>query len=117
MSDLQPPSDTSQAAANHPIGSPRHFVLACIGLLSLLADEMPALLERSVQRGSSVIVRAQAEAGRQGPTVAPPVSHGVRSGLFRHGLPTRDDYLSLRRQVTELEEQIDRITAERGAAR
>ena len=119
MSDLaRPPIDDS--TANHgPIGSPRNFVLACIGILSLLADEIPALLERSVQRGNAVVERAQNEAKRRRaapPEVAPQISPEVQSELSRLGLPTHHDFQTLLQQVTELEQQIDQIAAQRAAA-
>ncbi len=56
MSNSQP---ASFGPGKPQAGSPRHFVLACIGLVSLLADEIPALLEQSIQRGSLVLERAQ----------------------------------------------------------
>lgn len=108
MSNAQPfvpESDSRQAAASNPIGSPRNFALACIGLLSLLADEIPALVERSVQRGSAVARRAQTEAGDEWQTE-----------LSRLGLLTHHDLETLLQQVTELERQIDQLAAQRSAA-
>ena len=101
-----------------PLGRPRHFVLACIGLLSLLADEIPALLERSVQRGSDVMERAQAEAKRRRaapPEGAPPASDEWQNELSRLGLPTHRDFETLLQQVAELERQVDQIAAQRSA--
>jgi|GEM_PF-4018756 len=116
MSNIEPlPSD----AADRPIGSPRNFVLACIGLLSLLADEIPALLERSVQRGSVVLERAQNGAQRRRtapPDVVPQISHELQSELSRLGLPTHHDFAALLQQVTELEQELDQIAAQRAAA-
>ena len=106
------------AVAGGPIGSPRNFVLACIGLLSLLADEIPALLERSVQRGNAVLERAQSESKRRRaapPEVAQQSSHQLQNEFSRLGLPTHHDFATLLQQVTELERQIDRIAAERSA--
>jgi hypothetical protein len=122
MNDTQqftPERDRSKAAASGSIGSPRNFVLACIGLVSLLADEIPLLLERSVQRGSVVLERAQTEAGRR--RVAPsktalPIPAELQSELSRRGLPTHHDLEALLQQVTELEQQIDRLAAERAAS-
>ncbi len=114
-----PPStvehDPGKAAASSLIGSPRNFVLACIGLVSLLVDEFPLLLERSVQRGSVVLERSQTEAGRRGATskTAPPMLDELQSELSRRGLPTHRDLETLLQQVTELEKQIDRIAAQR----
>lgn len=111
----------NSAAVGSPIGSPRNFVLACIGMLSLLADEIPALLERSVQRGNAMVERAQSEAKRRRDTprrAAPPqISHELQSELSRLGLPTHHDFETLLQQVTELEQQIDQIAAQRAAAR
>ena len=119
MSDLdQRPID--QPAANfNSIGSPRNFVLACIGLVSLLADEIPALLERSVQRGNVVLERAQREAGQRRAAPAdgvPPVSREVQTELSRLGLPTHQDFATLQQQLIDLEQQIDRIAEERSTA-
>ena len=108
------------AAISHPIGSPRDFALAGIGLLSLLADEIPALLERSVQRGSAVMERAQTEAKhRRAARVknVSAISPEVQSELVRRGLPTHADLARLMQQVTELEQQIDRIAAQRTASK
>ncbi len=122
MNDTQrfpPERDRSQAAASSPIGSPRNFVLACIGLLSLLADEVPALLERSVQRGNDVVERAQAEAKRRRagpPEIAPQASDEWQAEMSRLGLPTHRDLESVLRQVTELERQIEQIAAQRTAS-
>jgi polyhydroxyalkanoate synthesis regulator phasin len=114
MSNLdQRPIDQS-AANNGPIGSPRNFVLACIGLLSLLADEIPALLERSV------LERAQREAQQRRiapPEKVPQIGHEVQNELSRLGLPTHHDFETLLQQVTELEQQIDRLAAQRAAER
>jgi polyhydroxyalkanoate synthesis regulator phasin len=121
MNDTQsvtPESGSSTAAASNPIGSPRNFVLACIGLLSLLADEVPALLERSVQRGNAVMERAQSEAKRRraSPTeTAPRLPDELHSQLSRLGLPSHRDFETLLQQVTELEQQIDQIAAQRAA--
>ena len=122
MSDTAPSSPEPQrspAANTSPIGSPRNFMLACIGLLSLLVDEFPALLERSVQRGSAVVERAQNESGRRraAPKTTLPMLDEVQSELSRRGLLTHHDFEALLQQVTELEQQIDRIAAERAAAR
>ncbi len=104
---------------SHPIGSPRNFVLACIGLLSLLADEIPALAERSVQRGSAVLERAQTEAKRRR-TVPPESAQSIKAEMLdelsQRGLPTHQDYEALLQQVAELEQQIDRIAAQRAAS-
>jgi hypothetical protein len=119
MSDLdQRPIDQS-AANNTPIGSPRNFVLACIGLVSLLADELPVLLERSVQRGSVVLERAQREARQHRAAlsdVVQPVGQEGQTELSRLGLPTHQDFATLQQQLAELERQIDRIAEERSAA-
>ena len=120
MNDTQsftPGRDRSTAAASNPIGSPRNFVLACIGLVSLLADEIPSLLDRSVQRGSAVVERAQTEAGRRpaAPKTALPMLDELQSELSRRGLPTHHDLELLMQQVTELEQQIDKIAAQRAA--
>ena len=106
------------AANNGPIGSPRNFVLACIGFVSLLADEIPALLARSVQRGNVVLERAQREGRpRRAPAsdAAPPVNRAAQPGLAQLGLPTHRDFAVLQQQLTELERQIDRIAEERSA--
>ena len=122
MNDTQqftPERDRSKLAASNPIGSPRNFVLACIGLVSLLADEIPLLLERSVQRGSVVLERAQTEAGHRRaapPKTAPPMLDELQSELSRRGLPTHRDLEILLQQVAELEQQIDRIAAQQAAS-
>jgi polyhydroxyalkanoate synthesis regulator phasin len=95
---------------NRPIGSPRNFVLACIGLASLLAEELPALLERSVARGGSVLERAQTEARQR--RIAPSQEEWPIE-LSRRGMPTHRDFETLMQQVNELERQIDRIAAQR----
>ena len=113
-----PGPGSSQAAASNPIGSPRNFALACIGLLSLLADEIPALLERSVQRGSAVVERAQTEAKRRAapPEIVAQASDEWQNELSRLGLLTHRDLETLLHQMTELERQIDEIAAQRSVA-
>jgi polyhydroxyalkanoate synthesis regulator phasin len=114
----QEPAD-NPASGGRPIGSPRDFILACIGLLSLLADEIPALLERSVQRGSAVVERAQTEAKRRRtalPEVTPQASDELQRELSRLGLLTHHDFEKLLQQVTELEQQIDQIAAQRSGS-
>lgn len=118
MSNTQPfmpEPDSRTAAVSRSIGSPRNFVLACIGLLSLMADEIPALLERSVQRGNDVMERAQAEARRR--RGAPQAYAEWQNELSRSALPTHRDFEMLLQQVTELEQRIDQISAQRAAAR
>ena len=116
---FRPEPESRTAAASSPIGSPRNFVLACIGLLSLMADEIPALLERSVQRGNAVVEQAQAEARRRRaapPEAAQQANDAGQTDLSRPGLPTHRDFEALLQQVTELEQQIDQIAAQRAAA-
>jgi hypothetical protein len=108
-----PQAENSTAVAAHPIGSPRHFVLACIGLLSLLADEIPALMEQSVQRGATVVERAQTEARRR--RNSPQIDDNVPREWSRQGLPTHADFEMLLQQVADLERQIDQIAAQRAA--
>jgi hypothetical protein len=108
---FKPEPGNSTAAASSSIGSPRNFVLACIGLVSLMADEIPALLERSVQRGNDVVERAQAEARRR--RAAPQAQAERQNELSRPGVPTHRDFEMLLQQVTELEQQIDQIAAQR----
>lgn len=106
------------AARGLPIGSPRDFVLACIGLVSLLADELPGLLERSVQRGSRVVERAQAEAKHRRAMVveaAPQTVDEWQNELARRGLPSHHDFEALLQQLIELERQIDQLAAQRTA--
>jgi hypothetical protein len=119
MSDLSSHSVPDSAANHNPIGSPRNFVLACIGLLSLLADEVPALLERSVQRGNAVLERAQRETRqrRAAARETPPLVQELPQEVSGLGLPTHHDFAVLLQQVTELEQQIDRIAADRSAGR
>ena len=119
MSDLDQHPIDQPAANTNPIGSPRNFVLACIGLVSLLADELPALLERSVQRGNVVLERAQREARqrRAAPSdVGQSAGREVQTELSRLELPTHQDFATLQQQLIELERQIDRIAEERSAA-
>ncbi len=122
MSDLeqQPLEPAGNPAVDHnPIGSPRNLILACIGLLSLLADDLPTLLERSVERGTAVLERAQSETRRRRKTapIAPPqIRPEIQNELSRLGLLTHRDFEVLLQQVTELEQQIDRIAAQRAAA-
>ncbi len=118
--ESNPPVPSGQpAAVSRPIGSPRNFVLACIGMLSLLADELPALYERSMQRGSAVMERAWTEAKRRravSPETTLHISDELLRELSRRGLPTHHDFEALLQQVTELEQQIDRIAAQRSVS-
>jgi polyhydroxyalkanoate synthesis regulator phasin len=108
------PVDKS-TATRYLIGSPRNFVLACIGLASMMAEEIPALLERSVQRGNAVVERAQTQA-RQRRAAAPRPSDEWPIELSRRGVPTHSDFEALMRQVAELERQIDQIAAQRSVS-
>ena len=106
-------------AHGKPIGSARDFVLACIGLVSLLADGIPTLVERSVQRGNAIVERAQVEAKRQRAmpqTKASPQALDEWQGqLARLGLPSHRDFETLLQQVSDLEKQVDEIAAQRAA--
>ena len=106
------------AAGGLPIGSPRHFVLACIGLLSWLADELPALWEQSVQRGSRIVERTQAEAQQRRAMIVesdPQTAAKVQNELARLGLPSHHDFEMLLQQLIEVERQIDQLAARRAA--
>jgi hypothetical protein len=105
------------AAASSPIGSPRNFVLACIGLASLLADEVPTLLERSVQRGSAVVEQAQADAKRRRPQETPPPADELQHDQSQGGPLTHRDYEQLLQHLIDLEQHIDELAARRSAAR
>ena len=121
MSNTQPaPSDPEglQAAASNPNGSPRHFVLACIGLLSFLIEEGPALLEQSVQQGRLVLERTPPGAKgdrRQAPSRG--TRHGLQQALTERGWPTHGDYKSLLQQVNTLEQEINRLLEQRAASK
>ncbi len=118
MSNVQPfmpEPDDSTAAASSPTGSPRNFLLASIGLLSLVADQITAVLERSVQRGNDLVERAQAEGGRR--HAASRTHDEWQSELPRPALPTHRDFEALLQRVTELEHQIDQIASQRAAGR
>lgn len=114
---------TPQTTAGQPIGSARAFVLACLGLVSLLADEVPALLERSVQRGGQIVEQAQAEAKQRRhvpqtiapQTIAPQVRDEWLGEMTRWGLLSHHDLERLLQQVTDLERQIDQIATQRAA--
>jgi hypothetical protein len=115
MSNTQPfmpEPEGSPAAAAGPPGSPLNIVLASIGLLSLMADQITAWMERSVQRGNAVVERAQAEAGRR---AAPRANDERQIELPHPALPTHRDFEVLLQRVTELEQQIDQIAAQRAA--
>jgi hypothetical protein len=107
----------NSAAASSPIGSPRNFVLACIGLASLLADEVPALLERSVRRGSAVVEQAQAEAKRHTPPETPPPADEFPQDQSQGGPLTHHDFEQLLQHLIDLEQHIDELAAQRSAAR
>jgi hypothetical protein len=120
MNDTEPhPAEpaANSAAAGRPIGSPRDFLLACIGLVSLLADEIPALLERSVQRGSTIVEQAQTEVRPRNvsPDTGPQVNEVGQTELSRRMLATHRDFETLLQQVIDLEQQIDRLAAQRSA--
>ncbi len=109
-------SAESSAAGGLPIGSPRHFVLAWIGLLSWLADELPALWEQSVQRGSRFVERTQAEARQPRVVVtaaAPRAAAQEQHEPAHPSLPSHHDFELLLQQLIELEQQIDQLTARR----
>ncbi len=111
------PAEAS-AAGDLPIGSSRHFVLACIGLLSWLADELPALWEQSVQRGSRIVERTQAAAQHQRAVVVeanPQAAAKGQNELDRLGLPSHRDFEMLLQQLIEVEQQIDQIATRRAA--
>jgi hypothetical protein len=91
----------------NPIGSPRQFVLACIGLVSVIFDELPALMEKSVQRGSVMLKQTPPPARRSAASHSP----------IQLGLPTRADFNTLLQQVNALEQEVDRILAERAASK
>jgi len=115
MQPVMPEPDSSRAAASGATGSPRNFVLACIGLLSLLSDEITAWLERGAQPGNDVVERAQAEASRR---AAPPQANAERQNDLPHpALLTHRDFEALLQQATELEKRIEQIAAQRAAAR
>ena len=106
------------AAGGLPIGSPHHFVLAYIGLLSWLADELPVLWNQSVQRGSRVVEQAQAEARHRRAVVVetdPQAAAQVQNELARRGPPSHHDFERLLQQLIEVERQIDQLAARRAA--
>ncbi len=111
-------SAESSAAGGLPIGSPRHFVLACIGLLGWLADELPALWEQSMQRSNHILEQKPAEARQPRVVVtaaAPRAAAQEQHEPAHPSLPSHHDFELLLQQLIELEQQIDQLTARRAA--
>ncbi len=112
-SPVKPAAD--QAAPHAPLS----IIYAGIGLLSLMADALPALLERSVQRGDRLVHQTQAEARarysarrpRPSARVSRRASEEWQTQIDRLGLPTRQEIEALNQQIDELGRQIDELAA------
>ena len=104
--------------------APLSIAYASIGLLSLIAEALPALLERSVQRGDRIVHQAQAKTqarhstGRRKPTarISRQAQEEWQHQVDRLGLPTRREIEALNQQIDELGRQIDELAAQRTAA-
>jgi hypothetical protein len=90
-------------------GLVRSIALASIGLISMLGDRLEEAYERSLQRQHT------ASGSHQKTGVSQLVFDEWESALNRLNLPTKSDLDALSQQMTALEEQIDRITAQRAA--
>ena len=101
-----------------------NIVYATIGLVSLIADSLPGLFERSTQRGNRLVQEARTQsrsrraARRPRPvrTASPQAPDRWQSQIDRLGLPSRQDIEAVTRQVEELERQIDEIVAQQAEA-
>ena len=117
----QPIEPAADRAA--PQGS-LNIVYATIGLISLIAESLPGLFERSTQRGSRLVQQARTQAQSRRAARRPRAEHKVapqapdqwQNQLDRLGLPSRQDIEAVTRQVEELERQIDEIVAQRAEA-
>ena len=101
----------NQAPQQPAPGLVRAIALASIGLISMLGDRLEEAYERSLQRQGVASSRNQ-KAG-----VSQFVFDEWESALGRLNLPTKSDLDALSQQMTALEEQIDRIAAQRAASR
>lgn len=112
---------TDRAAPNTSL----NIVYAGIGLLSLISEALPALLERSVQRGDRIVHQAQTKTqarrstGRRRPTarISRQAQEEWQHQVDRLGLPTRREIEALNQQIDELSRQIDELAAQRTAAK
>ncbi len=110
---------TNQVAPQAPL----NIVYAGIGLVSLIIEALPTMLERSVQRGDRIVHQAQTQtqarrsAGRHKPTtrVSRQVQDEWQTQIDRLGLPTRSELEALNQQIDELSHQIDELAAQHTA--
>jgi len=90
-------------------GLVRSIALASIGLISMLGDRLEEAYARSLQRQGAT------PGSQRGAGVSQRVFDEWESALGRLNLPTKSDLDALAQQMTALEEQIDRIAAQRAA--
>jgi hypothetical protein len=104
-------SAANEVAPQRPAGLLRAVVLAGIGLIGLLGDELQAAYERGAQQ------QRGAQQRRQNAGVSRLVADEWEATLARLNLPTKSDIAQLTQQMTALEEQLDQIVAQRAAHR
>lgn len=105
---------TSETAPNRSSGGLlRTLVLAGIGLIGLLGDELQAASERGAQRAG----QRKPAGGHRSAGVSQLVFDEWESTLARLNLPTKSDIDALTQQMAALEEQIDQIAARRAASK
>jgi len=111
MTNQMNPSTRNTAPQQPAPGLVRTIALAGIGLISMIGDRLEEAYERSLQR------QGAASGSNQKAGVSRLVFDEWESALSRLNLPTKSDLDALSQQMTALEEQIDRIAAQRAASR
>ena len=101
----------NQAPQQPAPGLVRAIALASIGLISMIGDRLEEAYERSLQRQGAV------PGSRPKSSVSQLVFDEWESALGRLNLPMKSDLDALSQQMTALEDQIDRIAAQRATSR
>jgi hypothetical protein len=98
------------------LGVMRDLTLASLGVAGVLIDDAQSLYQRSIQHGDHLVrqlesrVRADRQPRVQNPRLARMVQDERAAQFSRLGLPSKSDVEALTKQISLLEEEVERLS-------
>jgi hypothetical protein len=96
-----------------PLAGAGRLILAGIGLISLIGEELLARLQQTAADVSPTATARPPQSSRLMNEMSRPAQNTLNEQLSRRGLVTHADLQALMKQVGDLEKQIDQIVTQR----
>lgn len=109
---MRPDQPNSDQPVPDPVVAAGRFILAGIGLASLIGEELLGWLQQRAAEASSTTAVRPPHLSQLPLKVSQQAQAELNRQLNRRGLFTHADLQALLKQMTELEKQIDQIAAQ-----